>query len=210
MPYGSSRNCSIMGSVPNFPILPSDPLCEAVLASGFSTFGQFAAHVKLLTYGRPTNTDDPLAVLHEKRGTCSSKHQLLAAVAHQCGHTEVLLTVGIYEMSEENTPGVGAALGAASQVSIPEAHCYLAIGGERFDFTGLPSGQTSPFDALIAEHVVLPGDLPTTKARLHQQALARWAAEVGVSPRDAWAIRETCILALTATRSRSDDRPHEA
>jgi hypothetical protein len=44
----------------------------------------------------------------------SLSHQLLAAVAQDCGHSEVQLTVGIYEMSEENTPGVGTVLNANS------------------------------------------------------------------------------------------------
>jgi hypothetical protein len=54
------------------------------------------------------------------------------------------------KMSEDNTPGVGTMLNAASLTSIPEAHCYLSIEGERFDFTGLSADIASPFAALLA------------------------------------------------------------
>ena len=60
------------------------------------------------------------------------------------GHTEVKLMLGLYAMTEGNTPGVGAVLGAAGIAAIPEAHCYLMCRERRFDYTGLPSGGTSP------------------------------------------------------------------
>jgi hypothetical protein len=120
-----------------FRISGGSALCDAVRSRGFESFEHLAEHVRKLPYGRTANTEDPLAVLRQGRGTCSAKHQLLAAVARDCGHSEVQLTVGIYEMSEENTPGVGEVLNAASLTSIPEVHCYLSIEGERFDFTGL-------------------------------------------------------------------------
>lgn len=190
-----------MQSPLHFAIHPSGTLCESVLALGLTSFDQLAAYVRSLPYGRTTNIADLRAVLEEKRGTCSSKHQLLAAVAHECGHYEVQLTVGIYEMSEQNTPGVGTVLNSASLASVPEAHCYLTVGGERFDFTGLLPGSSSPFDALLAEHIVSPTDLPQTKVRLHMHAVATWANAVGVSAVSAWATREACIAALSANQS---------
>src|SRR5690606_8990321 len=111
----------------------------------------------------------------------SSKHRLLATVAHELGHFEVQLTVGIYEMDEHNTPGVGAVLRAAGLRSIPEAHCYLTVHDERFDFTGLPPGPISPFHALLSEHLVLPADLHEAKLRLHKQAISAWATVERIS-----------------------------
>src|SRR5262245_19598688 len=128
----------------NFSISHAGMLCEEVLTRGFSTFDRLAEHVRSLPYGRASHATDSLSVLREERGTCSAKHRLLAAVAHECGHLEVQLVVGIYEMSEQNTPGVGPALRSASLSTIPEAHCYLAVAGERLDFTGLSSGSASP------------------------------------------------------------------
>jgi N-acetylglutamate synthase-like GNAT family acetyltransferase len=181
-----------------FRISGASALCEEVRSRGFDSFEHLAEHVRELPYGRTANVQDPLAVLRQECGTCSAKHQLLAAVARDCGHTEVQLTVGIYEMSEENTPGVGNVLNAASLTSIPEAHCYLSIEGDRFDFTGLSAGSSSPFASLVAEYTVSPTNLPRIKAALHGEAIAAWASDHGTSKEAAWVTREACIAALAA------------
>jgi hypothetical protein len=101
-------------------------------------------------------------------------------------------------MSEENTPGVGAVLNAAALTSIPEAHCYLSVEGERFDFTGLPAGSSSPFAALVAEYTVSPTNLSQVKIEIHKEAIGAWARERGIPKEAAWAMREGCITALAA------------
>lgn len=181
-----------------FAIRPTSTLCEAVLARGFTSFDHLAEYVRSLRYRRTSSPGRPLSVLQERCGTCSSKHQLLAEVAHGSGHFEVELTVGIYEMTERNTPGVGSVLASAAFQSIPEAHCYLRIEGERFDFTGLPSGPVSPFDALLSEHAVLPSDLANTKLRLHRTAVSKRARTAGIPEESIWLTREACIAALIA------------
>lgn len=193
--------CRPMQTRLGFPLVDCGPLSCAALAKGFTTFEDFAEFVRGLPYGRTSNAIDVLTVLAEGRGTCSAKHRLLAAVAHECRHPEVRLTVGIYEMREENTPGVGAVLDRASVTSIPEAHCYLAVEGERFDFTGLPSGLKSPFDYLIEEYCVEPANLPEVKEHHHRKALAAWAVRAGRTESSAWNLREACIAALTANSS---------
>jgi len=179
-----------------FRIFGGSALCEAVRFRGFESFESLAEHVRSLPYGRTLNAASLLSVLQEGRGTCSAKHRLLAAVAQDCGHSEVQLTVGIYEMSEENTPGVGAVLNAAGLTSIPETHCYLSIEGKRFDFTGLAAGSSSPIAALLAEHRVSPTNLLDIKVKLHKDAITVWAKDRGISKELAWATREACIAAL--------------
>ena len=181
-----------------FLISGGSALCEEVRSRGFESFEQLAEHVRKLPYKRTSNPQDPSAVLREGCGTCSAKHRLLASIAQDCDHTEVQLKVGIFEMSEDNTPGVAAVLNEAALTSIPEAHCYLSIDGERFDFTGLPVGHSSPFAALLAEHVVSPTNLAQIKMELHKAAIAGWASERGISKEAAWATREACIAVLAA------------
>jgi len=182
----------------NFSILPSGVLSAAALHCGYSTFLSFANYIKTLPYRRVSNDNNPLAVLDEQCGTCSAKHKLLAALAHECGHFEVNLTVGIYWMSEQNTPGVNAALQGTGIHAVPEAHCYLTINGIRHDFTGLNQGTSSPFDALLSEHQVLPKKLSLMKTDLHKQEIATWSKKIGLSPNEGWAVREACIAALAA------------
>lgn len=188
----------------DFPIPTVGPLSSAVRALGLSTFAQTAEYVRMVPYGRIGAGEDMLAVLRAGRGTCSSKHRLLAALAAEAGHRDVALTLGLYEMSERNTPGVGQVLEAAGVDAIPEAHCYLTHQGERYDFTGLPSGATSLFDSLIEERAVAPDELPAVKERFHREALARWACGMGLDPERAWRLREQCIAHLARIASLRD------
>lgn len=192
----------------DFEIVGGGPIAEEVRRHGFYRFLVLAEHLRQLPYGRPSRARDVLAVLEEGQGTCSSKHRLLAAVAHECGRLDVELVVGLYAMSEQNTPGVGAVLEAAGVASIPEAHCYLRLGERRYDFTGLNVGASSPFEALFSEHFVPPGQLPDEKARLHHDAIRAWAAFHGLPFADAWALREGCIRALASNDAlRPTDAP---
>jgi hypothetical protein len=194
----AERGMSGLSARLQFRISGESALCDAVRSHGFESFEHLAEHVRKLPYGRTSNAQEPFAVLRQGRGTCSAKHQLLAAVAQDCGHSEVVLIVGIYEMSEYNTPGVGTVLNAASLTSIPEAHCYLSVDGERFDFTGLPAGSSSPFAALVAEYTVSPSNLSQLKVELHKRAIGAWASDRGISKEAAWATREACIATLAA------------
>jgi hypothetical protein len=178
------------------PVRPGDPLCNAVIAAGFERLDALAAHVQSLPYRRPVRREHPLAVLHEGCGTCSSKHLLLARVAHASARHDVMLTLGLYDMTEDNTPGVGEVLAGAGLDCLPEAHCYLTVDHQRLDFTGLPRGRRSVFSALTQEHYPAPDLLYERKSQLHRQALARWAEQQGLDAQGLWQVREACVEAL--------------
>lgn len=180
----------------DFPIDGAGPLSLHARKIGMTSFAQAAEHVRALPYGRVPATGDALGVLKQGRGTCSSKHRFLATLAHECGRRDVVLMLGLYEMSERNTPGVGRVLAGAQLDSIPEAHCYLTFKGERYDFTGITAGEHSPFDSLLEERRVSPEELLEVKPRFHREALSRWAHVRGIDPQRAWAVREQCIAEL--------------
>lgn len=182
--------------LPDFPISADGPLSSAFRAAGLPTFRAAAAHVERLPYGRIGTPGDWPAVLREGRGTCSSKHAALAALAHAHGREDVELVLGIYEMSESNTPGVGALLAARGFTAVPEAHCYLRYAGLRIDLTGLPPGPVSPFASLLGEEAIEPAALAAAKVPRHQAALGAWVAERGLDPEDLWSAREACIRML--------------
>ncbi len=182
----------------DFPIGGEGPASAAARRAGFHTFRPLAQKIRSLPYGRPADGDDVSAVLKEGRGTCSSKHRLLAAVAHECGHHEIQLVIGLYEMSAANTPGVAKILADEKLQSLPEAHCYLMRNGERFDYTGLGASMSSPLDAMLEERIVSPAKLYEVKSVFHRRALESWARERNIDPERAWNIRERCIEALSA------------
>ena len=73
----------------DFPITGTGALSSAVRAYG--RFAEVAEAVRALPYSRVRDTEKVLAVLDEQKGTCSSKHRFLAALAHECGYTDVKL-----------------------------------------------------------------------------------------------------------------------
>jgi hypothetical protein len=188
--------------LPDFPLTDEGPLGRAGLAAGAGTFRALADMVEGLPYGRITASGDWTAVLAERRGTCSSKHALLAATAYEHGRPAVELLLGVFVMSEATTPGVGETLAAFGLAGVPEAHCYLRCAGQRVDLTGLAAGAESPFATMSGEIVVAPADLPAVKVTRHQEALAEWARTQGLDPAPVWAAREACIAALSAHVSR--------
>jgi len=190
----------------DFPIEGAGPLCSDARSRGYRQFAELAQAVRSLPYGRPRDSEDVLAVLKEEKGTCSSKHRYLAALAHECGHSEVKLMLGLFAMSDNNTPGIGAALDAAGIEAIPEAHCYLMCGERRFDFTGLPSGRTSPFESLLDERPISPSDRPSVKSTYHRGAIADWARSRGIDANYAWTLREKCIELLANRTPHADAR----
>ena len=80
-------------------------------ALGAGDFAAAARYVRQIPYGRITERSRYWLVLDEGRGTCTTKHATLAALARKQG-IDVRLMLGIYEMSERNTPGVGPVLSA--------------------------------------------------------------------------------------------------
>jgi hypothetical protein len=81
--------------------------------------------VRSLPYGRNSDHSDWRLVLGEGRGTCSTKHALLADLARE-NRRHVALVLGIYEMDEDNTQEIGTVLDRNGLPCVPEAHCYLA------------------------------------------------------------------------------------
>jgi hypothetical protein len=160
-----------------------------------------ARFVSRVPYGRNTIISDPLIVLREHRGTCSTKHALLRRLAMEQG-LDVALVLGIYKMNQLNTPGVGPVLERYGLAALPEAHCYLRFQGHRIDVTRetgtLSAGSIAQF---LHEEEISPEQIGTYKANFHRRFLQRWLAETDTSGRrsldEIWRIREECISALS-------------
>ena len=98
-----------LAALPNFPLQPAGEVAAQFLAAGVTDFHSAARHVHQLPYGRISERANFRLVLWEGRGTCSAKHALLAQLANEQG-VKIALTIGMYEMTERNTPGVWAVL----------------------------------------------------------------------------------------------------
>jgi hypothetical protein len=188
-----------IGLLPEFDLRPGTPASDHARAHGLATFREAADRVWRLPYGRTSDRANPFLVLEEGRGTCSTKHALLKLLAleHDVPVEQVL---GVYLMTEANTPGVGQVLDAHGLSGIPEAHCYLRVGDQRIDLTHPPdSVPGEPIGGFLHEEAIEPGQIAGYKTDFHRRFIERWLAEPGapdLTPDEAWAIREACIRAL--------------
>jgi hypothetical protein len=186
-------------ALPDSALQPLGCISGELIARGITDFRAAGWYLHQLPYGRNSNRSDFRLVLAEGRGTCSTKHALLATLAQE-QHLPIVLTVGIYEMHERNTPGVGTVLDKHGLSSIPEAHCYLTYQGVRIDVTRSGAEPTEPISEFLYEEAIVPEQIGDYKVRLHQRFLRGWmAAAVAVSSRnfaEMWKIREECIAAL--------------
>lgn len=187
-------------ALPDSALAGAGEIIGAFTAAGMHDFRAAARYVHALPYGRNSSRSDPLIVMRERRGTCSTKHALLKRLALE-QRLEIALMVGIYQMTERNTPGVGRVLAASGLEYIPEAHCYLRWVGERIDVTReIVGGPAEPIAAFLHEEEIAPEQIGDFKIALHQRWMREWIAS-GATPRglgfdELWKIREACIAAL--------------
>ena len=186
-------------ALPDAPLARSGELATLFWERSVKDFRGAARYVQRLPYGRNTSRGDVKLVLAEARGTCSSKHALLAALARE-QQIDVVLTLGIFNMSEANTPGVGRVLKKYGVDAIPEAHCYLTSAGHRVDVTSANDDDDRQERTFVHEEVIQPEQVERYKPELHRSFLTRWIAEGGGGGRSlesVWKIREECIAALS-------------
>jgi len=190
----------ILEQLTNRPLASDGPVTRLFRAAGIQDFVAAAHHLWKLPYGRIADRDQLGLVLSEGRGTCTTKHALLAELARE-QRIDVQLTLCIYEMSERNTPRVGKVLSRYGLSCIPEAHCYLRYGGERIDVTGVPAG-AEPIEEFLCEEPIAVGQIGVYKNDLHKRFLSEWITRTevvhGRSLEEVWRIREECIAALGA------------
>lgn len=184
--------------LPDAALTAGGPHSEAFLRLGCGSFRSAAKFLHELPYGRNADRSNYRLVLRERRGTCSTKHALLTAVALE-RDLPVSLMVGIYDMKEANTPGIGRVLAAHRLDSIPEAHCYVMHAGHRVDITRSSVVAQSAISHFHDEWTIDPSQIGEHKLSLHQEYLRRWLREnrhVPFSFEVLWSIREQCIHAL--------------
>jgi hypothetical protein len=189
-------------ALPNFKIRRKGKVSDTFLLLGINEFHQAVEFVGHLPYGRNTSGTEYELVLSERKGTCSTKHALLSALCIEQGTEEIKLFTGIYEMNENNTPGVGNVLRKYGLSSIPEAHCYLKHDNYRFDFTRLDV-QGEPIEEFLVEEQLEPNQIGDFKKNFHRSYIAVWLINQELKQKfnldSLWKVREECIKELSAT-----------
>ena len=183
----------------DYKLTSKDKLTELAKSKGIETWNELTEFIKNLPYGRNKNRTDLGLVLSEQKGTCSSKHALLKNIADLNSIPNIDLVIGIYRMTESNTPKIGTELTDNSIEFIPEAHCYLKINENRIDFTSEQSEFKKIEKGIIQEKLIEPNQVANFKVDYHKKFLKDWLNETkskfGFD--QIWRIREKCIENLT-------------
>ena len=195
-----------MNDFPNFDFKISGAATAQFLSSGLSDFHAAVQYIWRLPYGRNSNRADFNLVLKEKRGTCSTKHALLAQAAFE-QKKPIYLMLGIFEMNTQNTAGIKAVFDEFGLQSLPEAHCYLRFQENRTDVTRFPNENEEaekPIEKFLYEEQILPEQIGDYKLALHRRFFQNWMREKRLDEKfefeELWNIREQCIIALAEKR----------
>lgn len=183
----------------NFAIKSSELISKALVEQGIKDFLSACEYVQKLPYGRTSSRTDFLTVLAEGKGTCSSKHGLLALLAEENNELEIELIMGIFLMSPETHSKLTEFFEDKIYKVIPEAHCYLRYKGERFDFTSKSSKIEIISSKLVREQRIEPHQVGDWKIKLHQDFMKKWLerqTDFTYPFEKLWRDREKCIALL--------------
>lgn len=174
-------------------------LSQLAQECGLYTLDMCISYLRDLPYGRNSNRNDLSLVFVEGKGTCSSKHAALKAIAIEQENNSVQLVLCIYKMNTKNTPGIGSHIHEANLQYIPEAHCYLDIDGEKIDITTSGASLARIEKDILHEEIIIPEQVNTYKVNTHKKFVQDWliSEKMLQSFEDVWSIREHCIASLS-------------
>lgn len=183
----------------DYKLSSTDTLTNQIKALDLNTWSELVQYVKSLPYGRNENRQDLSLVLKQQKGTCSSKHAFLKLVADFNQIPNIKLIIGLYKMSQENTPKIGSELSKNGMDYIPEAHCYLEINNQKVDITSNNSDFQKIEKDIIVEKEIQPKQVSDYKVAYHKSFLKQWIKDntLDFSFDEIWTIREQCIENLT-------------
>jgi len=145
-----------------FTVLPDESMSEAgamskkFLELGVSSFHEACRYVHELPYGYNSDREDRMILFRENRGSCTTKHGVIAELAAEL-ELPVVKAVGIYPLDEEIVTGADRILSKYSLPYLPMVHCFLESGDHRVDLTeGNDNGKNRPLDHFFYTEKVKP------------------------------------------------------
>lgn len=184
-----------INSLPEKQLRPNGKISKQCIDLGLSDFRLACRHVRDLPYGELDHQNNWINTLSEGKGTSCTKHAFLKILADE-NDIPIDLVLGVYAMTEQNTPGVGVILNKYRMQSIPEAHCYFLYEGQRVDLTRhyFDIDFIEPIKSFIYEEIIQPENAQDYKLAIHKRVICERFGESRFE--HIWKIREHCIAAL--------------
>ncbi|MFX0024322.1 MAG: hypothetical protein ACFE9S_18530 [Candidatus Hermodarchaeota archaeon] len=142
--------------IPDAKIKSKGEISKIFLELGIKTFKEACYYVHNTEYGYNTNYDDKLIFFKEKKGSCTSKHAIIAGLAEEL-KIPLFKHVGVYKFTEEISTGTEAILKKYKIPYVPMIHCFLVYRDNQFDLTeGNCNGKNISIEDFIHEEKVDP------------------------------------------------------
>ncbi len=142
--------------LPDVEIIPVGEFSEKFLEMGISTFIDACNYIHDIDYGSNTNYEDRMILFKENKGTCTSKHAVIASLAQEL-KIPLFKHICVYKFTEEITTGVVKILKQYEIPYVPMVHCFLVYENYRFDLTeGNRNGKKTPINVCIHSERVDP------------------------------------------------------
>jgi hypothetical protein len=123
-----------IAQLPDRDIRADGVVAQTFLRHGIATFRQACQWVKDLPYGSNSSAESSLIVFEDHRGTCFTKHGVIARLAGELD-LDVHKNLGFYRLNDEIVTGIDALLRPYGLDFIPQIHCFLEHGTCRVDLT---------------------------------------------------------------------------
>jgi hypothetical protein len=142
--------------LPNATIKPSGKMSQKFLELGIKSFKEACEYIHNVEYGYNTNYDDDMILFKENKGTCTTKHAVIASLAEELT-IPLFKYVGIYKFTEEISTGANEILKKYNIPYAPMVHCFLVYNKYRFDLTeGNNNGKKTSLEEFIHIEKVEP------------------------------------------------------
>ena len=141
------------------------------LSLGICHFIDACRYVHELPYGYNTDRDDLMILFKENKGTCTTKHAVIATLAIEL-KLSIEKNVGIYAMTEEIVTGTDKILARYSLPYVPMVHCYLVYSRCRVDLSeGNNNGKNRSIEEFLFTQKVEPNISAKDEYLLYRKAL---------------------------------------
>jgi hypothetical protein len=156
---------------PDKPISNVGPISAKFLSLGIHSFSDACRYVHVLPYGYNTDRDDLMILFKENKGTCTTKHAVIATLAEEQS-LPIVKNIGIYRMSEEIVTGTNEILAKFHLPYVPMIHCFLVYGEFRVDLSeGNNNGKNRPIEDFLYTQQVDPNISAKDEYFLYRRAL---------------------------------------
>ena len=143
-------------NLPDGEITSSGEISKKFLELGIKSFKHACMFIHKLEYGYNSNYDDEMILFKEKKGTCTTKHAVIAKLAEEL-NLPLFKNVGVYKFTEEICTGTNQILKKYDIPYVPMVHCFLAYEEFKFDLTeGNNNGKNRSIENFIQVEKVIP------------------------------------------------------